>query len=184
MLARGLLFTAAAALIGFAAAQNSTSSSTFNAGSVDLTTKNQWCRAETNNCPTLCGGPMQVKQNQCTGSSLTYSCTCANNSPPANIDQYQGTLPNYICEATFEQCRQQNPGSDQCKTCGTLMPSDVMAIPVSTAMPSASASASGSAAPAASPTGAEKSGRAGRLEVEVREVVMAVAMGAVALAAL
>ena len=51
---------------------------------------------------------------------------------PSNIAQYQGTLPNSICETIFAQCRIANPGSDTCKTCGTLEPSDVPAATAST----------------------------------------------------
>ena len=65
--------------------------STFDPNSVDLTTKgtfsrflayklrclcstnsrlkDQWCQAQTSNCPTLCGGQSQTKDNSCTGVS-------------------------------------------------------------------------------------------------------------------
>lgn len=99
-------------------------------------------------------------------ASLTYECTCANGTGPADIDQYQDTLPNHICQATFAQCRTANPGSDSCITCGTLKPSDVEAIPVSTSSAAASSSATAAATtPAASPS-AMTTGTNGARKVE------------------
>lgn len=61
-------------------------------------------------------------------STLIYTCTCSNGSDPTNIAAYQGTVPNFICESTFQQCRTANLGSDDCIPCGTLEPSDVEAV--------------------------------------------------------
>ncbi|CAD6571887.1 MAG: hypothetical protein ASARMPRED_004900 [Alectoria sarmentosa] len=160
MLSLAFLFTSL--LVSFAAAQSNT---TFDPNAVDLTEKNQWCQGETANCPTLCGGQAETKANSCTGSSLDYLCTCANGSSPPNIGEYQGTLPNFICEATFAQCRIANPGSEACKTCGTLMPSDVPAITSSTSSAAATSATSTATTSSASTTASSnsKSG-AGRVE--------------------
>ncbi|KAK4697195.1 hypothetical protein P7C71_g862, partial [Lecanoromycetidae sp. Uapishka_2] len=173
MLSLNLLFTSL--LVGFAAAQNTT----FNSGAVDLTTKNQWCQGELANCPLLCGGQANTQNNRCIGSTLDYTCTCGNNSSPASIAQYQGTLPNFICQATFQQCRVANPGSEACVTCGTLMPTDVKAVtPSSTA--AATSSTSSSSAPATSSTAKAKGG-AGRVDISGVTSVMVVVIGAAAM---
>ncbi|CAF9934671.1 hypothetical protein IMSHALPRED_009798 [Imshaugia aleurites] len=172
MLCLTFLFTLL--LLSFAAAQSNT---TFDANAVDLTEKNQWCQGETANCPTLCGGQSQTKANSCTGSSLTFQCTCANGTGPSNIAQYQGTLPNFICEATFAQCRIANPGSDACVTCGTLMPSDVQAF-VSSTSSAAATSSTGTATTTSATTSASSKSGAGRIEA-----VGGVIGGAIGLAA-
>ena len=51
------------------------------------------------------------------------------------------------------QCRQQNPGSNACKNCGTLQPTDVAAIATtSSEASSASATATSASASAATPS--------------------------------
>lgn len=135
-----------------------------------------WCNGETANCPLLCGGMSSTSANSCFGvshqrpishstvatlvfladhisceqQSLTYTCKCANGSEPADIAQYQGTIPNFICETTFAQCRTANPGSEACKSCGTLQATNVpSATPSSSAASSSTeASSTGTAAPA------------------------------------
>ena len=114
-------------------------------------------------------------------ANLKYTCICSNGTEPSNIKQYLNTLPNYICNQLFAQCRIANPGSQACQTCGTLNPTDVQAIPSSTssAAPSSTAAGTGTAtAPSTSPTAGKKSG-AGRLEA-----VAGVIGGAIGLAAI
>lgn len=167
-----LTFLFISLVLSFAAAQSNT---TFDPNSVDLTEKNQWCQGETANCPTLCGGQTQTKANSCTGSTLDFTCTCANGTGPSNIAAYQGTLPNFICEATFAQCRIANPGSEACKTCGTLMPSDVQAIASSTS--SAAASSTGTATMTSASTTASSKSKSGAGRIEAAGGVIGGAIG-------
>ncbi|KAF6239096.1 hypothetical protein HO173_002968 [Letharia columbiana] len=174
-----LTFLFISLVLSFAAAQSNT---TFDPTSVDLTEKNQWCQGETANCPTLCGGQTQTKANSCTGSSLEFTCTCANGTGPSNIAAYQGTLPNFICEATFAQCRIANPGSEACKTCGTLMPSDVQAIASSTSSAAATSSTGTATMTSASTTASSKSkSGAGRIEAAGGVIGGAIGLAAVLL---
>ncbi|KAL6718980.1 hypothetical protein ACLMJK_003215 [Lecanora helva] len=160
MLLLTALFTSL--LAGFAASQNSTTK--LDPNSVDLTTRNQWCLDERANCPLLCGGPNNLKTNQCSGMDLTWDCTCMNGTEPTSIAQYLNTMPNHICQQEFANCRQQNPGSQSCKTCGTLDVKNVPAMTSSTAAASSAAATSGSSsASAASPSSTAASG-AGRVE--------------------
>ena len=113
----------------------------------DLSPLGQWCIAERNACPLLCGGPDFYKANRCIGVCVPimfflgkrcltpmpypqrelpkFDCICNNGTAPANIEAYVGSVPNSICVATFEQCRRENPGSEDCPVCGTLSPDDV-----------------------------------------------------------
>lgn len=107
MLSLTFLFTSL--LLSFVAAQNTT----FNPSSIDLTTRSmlalfssslplssplslkppmltrsldQWCQGEQTNCPTLCGGQAQTKDNTCVGvgSNLNplHSSTLAASASP------------------------------------------------------------------------------------------------------
>lgn len=112
-------------MAGFVAAQNSTANLPV-PSFVDINRKAQWCISQQNVCPDLCGGMKFVQQNKCDNREITeYQCICANGTAPANIHQYVGSVPNFICVATFEQCRRENPGSQNCPVCGTLKPDDV-----------------------------------------------------------
>ncbi|KAL8862039.1 MAG: hypothetical protein Q9178_001494 [Gyalolechia marmorata] len=69
---------------------------------------------------------------------------------------YADTFVSQTCQARFAACRQQNPGSDACVTCGTLKPEDV---PMSTSsMAAASSTAEADATSAGA--GAEATGAA------------------------
>lgn len=61
-----------AASVGLAAAQVQTGNYTIDPNSVDSTTRANWCRAETNTCPVLCGGNL-YKSNTCTQASTIQS---------------------------------------------------------------------------------------------------------------
>ena len=104
-------------------------------------------------------------------------CICANGSAPANIGDYLDTLPNHICNQIFANCRQANPGSEACKTCGTLAPSDVQAVATSSSSAAASSTGTPTTSTTATPSTTGKSG-AGRIEA-----VGAVVGGAIGLAA-
>jgi len=66
------IFFAASAFSGLAAAQVQTGNYTIDPNSVDSTTRANWCRAETNTCPILCGGNL-YKSNTCTQASTIMS---------------------------------------------------------------------------------------------------------------
>ena len=59
-----------AAVTGLAAAQVQSGNYTIDPNSVDATTRANWCRAETNTCPVLCGGNL-YKSNTCEQASTT-----------------------------------------------------------------------------------------------------------------
>lgn len=65
------IFFAASAFTGLAAAQSG--NYTIDPNSVDATTRANWCRAETNTCPVLCGGNL-YKSNTCDQVSLVFFC--------------------------------------------------------------------------------------------------------------
>ena len=54
---------------------------------------------------------------------------------------YIGTVPNYICQQTLASCNEANPGSPNCVTCGSLVPTDVKAETASTSAVSATSHA-------------------------------------------
>lgn len=59
---------AAAAFSGLVAAQSTNETGTgpqINAGSVDYTTRQTWCRIQTQTCPQLCNGPTEPNGNNC-----------------------------------------------------------------------------------------------------------------------
>ncbi|KAL8925092.1 MAG: hypothetical protein Q9172_002359 [Xanthocarpia lactea] len=142
-------------MAGFVAAQNSTSGTSgnadntvFNVNEVDRTQRAQWCNDQLANCPRLCGGRSSTKENNCLADPISYSCICTNGTSP-DLAAYADTFVSQTCQARFAACRQQNPGSDACVTCGTLKPEDV---PTST---SSVAAASSTAAADATAAGAE-----------------------------
>ncbi len=53
--------------------------------------------------------------------------------------KYTGTLPSFICKASYQQCLNAHPASSTCQTCNPLVPSDVGSGAPSTAVPSSSA---------------------------------------------
>ncbi len=56
-------------------------------------------------------------------------------------------MPNSICLASFRQCREENPGSEDCPKCGTRNPEDVPEGVISSTVVS-SATATSTEAPA------------------------------------
>lgn len=69
---------AAAAFSGLVAAQSTNETGTgpqINAGSVDYSTRQTWCRIQTQTCPQLCDGPTKPDGNNCDPVSDRH---CAN----------------------------------------------------------------------------------------------------------
>ncbi|MCJ1471361.1 hypothetical protein MMC07_010009 [Pseudocyphellaria aurata] len=145
--------------------------------SVDGTQKAQWCSGQRNSCPYLCGGPSFLKDNVCLGSDITnYICACNNgSSPPPDIAQYLNTVPNFACNARFAQCRKDTPGSQSCKTCGTLDPMKIPAAVSSTSSASSTQASSTSAAPAATTSASAQGNNAARWQMDAGAVLGALA---------
>ncbi|MCJ1480929.1 hypothetical protein MMC06_001084 [Schaereria dolodes] len=150
---------------GFAAAQ--TNGTTFDPSSVPLSMRNSWCNGEINTCGTLCGG--HTSNNNCSGTDLTYDCTCSSNNSAPGLQYYMQSLPFFICQKSFDLCIAAHPddsaGQSACNTtyvCGTLNASDANVATTSSASPSstgtptstvATASSTGTTSPSASATG-------------------------------
>lgn len=86
----------------------------FDLNQVESTTKSGWCRGQLNNCPPVCGGSAKV--NRCDSETLEFTCTCSNGTE-ARVEDYQGTIPFYVCEANYEQCISHSStqdGDDKC----------------------------------------------------------------------
>jgi len=154
MLSLAVLFSSM--LVGFVAAQTSQNLTIPN--SVDSGQRNQWCLAQNQACPYLCGGQSFVKDNKCFGADIAnYSCVCTNGTSPPDTAKYINTVPNNICYANFVQCRKDTPGSQTCTTCGTLNPTDipksVASSTIASSTQSATAAASGAATSNASAQG-------------------------------
>ncbi|KAI4751488.1 hypothetical protein E4T52_16046 [Aureobasidium sp. EXF-3400] len=154
-----------AASVGLAAAQVQTGNYTIDPNSVDSTTRANWCRAETNTCPVLCGGNL-YKSNTCTQAStnsstlpiisdLTYTCVCNNGVSP-DMSLYQNTIPSFVCQEYKGQCLATNAGNataqDQCQkiSCGNQTASNIISSSASATSSSASSSGSGTVASATS----------------------------------
>ncbi|KAI4766866.1 hypothetical protein E4T45_14451 [Aureobasidium sp. EXF-8846] len=138
------IFFAASAFSGLAAAQVQTGNYTIDPNSVTSTVRADWCRAETNTCP----------------SDLSYTCVCNNGVSP-DMSMYQNTIPTFMCQEYKGQCLSNNAGNataqDQCQkiTCGTMTASNIISSSASASSSSASSSGSG---PVASATSAVASG--------------------------
>ncbi|EXJ96290.1 hypothetical protein A1O1_01416 [Capronia coronata CBS 617.96] len=134
----------------------------FNPAGVDSTTAFNWCHAQLNTCPQICGGA--ASQNQCDDTAFTYTCVCANGTVP-DCTAFTETLPFYICQESYIQCINNNPNDAQAQSvcasneqCGTrnataeaLAASSAAA---TTAAATTSAAASSSAAPSTSSSSA------------------------------
>jgi len=148
------IFFAASAFSGFAAAQVQTGNYTIDPNSVTSTVRADWCRAETNTCPVLCGGNL-YKSNTCTQSDLTYTCVCNNGVSP-DMSLYQNTIPSFVCQEYKGQCLANNAGNataqDQCQkiTCGNLTASNIISSSTSASSSTTSSSGSGTVASATS----------------------------------
>ncbi|OJJ42983.1 hypothetical protein ASPZODRAFT_136856 [Penicilliopsis zonata CBS 506.65] len=134
----------------------------FDIDNTTLTERSQWCTAERNSCPLICGGV--ADENTCDATTLAFTCVCSNGSE-ADVALYEQTVPFYVCQATYAQCIEENPNNldaqESCKaneTCGTLNASAVST--TSTAASTASATASASTTTGSSSTTASASSSA------------------------
>ncbi|EME80167.1 uncharacterized protein MYCFIDRAFT_86794 [Pseudocercospora fijiensis CIRAD86] len=150
------LLLAVTALSAAVSAQNYSTSGplTINPSQVADSLRQTWCRAQTYNCPILCGGT--ASPNTCDPNQLTYVCTCSNGNKP-NISDYQSTLPFYVCEQWKANCVDSNPNDldaitgCQSVTCGKQTVKAATASSTS-ASSSATASSSGTSKPATTAT--------------------------------
>ncbi|KAM0721761.1 hypothetical protein Q7P37_002686 [Cladosporium fusiforme] len=118
---------AAVALTGAVNAQSRNETGTGpeldNPGSVPLAERATWCRAQTQNCPRICGGSTTGGGNTCDPVTLTYSCICSDGNSP-NISDFEQTLPGQVCRKSVEQCVINHPddaeGIAECRSvvCG------------------------------------------------------------------
>ncbi|KAF3275872.1 hypothetical protein TWF173_006339 [Orbilia oligospora] len=96
--------------------------------SVDVNTRNGWCRSEKDTCTTLCSKNWTT--NDCDQNTLEVSCVCADGSKPELVN-YRNTLPFFICQEYIAQCVAGNATEPTlqniCRntnTCGNLDPAD------------------------------------------------------------
>ncbi|KAI6893118.1 hypothetical protein KC318_g12838 [Hortaea werneckii] len=77
---------------------------TIDPNSVDLSERQNWCRAQFNTCNSVCGG--QAFPNECDATTLSYTCVCTNGNMP-NISSYDQSLAAYECREWRQQCVQR-----------------------------------------------------------------------------
>lgn len=143
-------------------AQNSTFQ--IDPSEVELSTRAQWCTAQSNTCGTLCDG--NPEENDCQVETLQYACTCQNGSAPG-LQYYTQTMDTFVCQQAFTDCNNANVGNangqKNCTTsiqdnCGTLDPADYSAAPSSTGDSGSSETASSTASGTASSTAESSAG--------------------------
>ncbi|KIW42054.1 hypothetical protein, variant [Exophiala oligosperma] len=134
----------------------------FNPAGISSTDAFNWCHAQLNTCPLICGGSASL--NQCDDTTFTYSCVCANGTVP-DCTAFTQTLPYFICQESYIQCINNNPNDAQaqsvCKQneqCGTRN-ATAEVLSASSAAASSAAASTSSAAPS-STASASKSGSA------------------------
>ncbi|KAL8915724.1 MAG: hypothetical protein Q9172_006725 [Xanthocarpia lactea] len=131
---------------------------TIDPSTVDPGTKETWCNNQKASCPLLClqeGASDVPTSNDCTPSTLVYSCVCDNGLTP-NASEYSQTVPFYECTEAATQCVNRCPSDDsacqsRCRTaapCGAQNPTRVNTTTSSTM--SATATGGGAAATDAS----------------------------------
>lgn len=99
---------------------------TIDPSTVSDETKTKWCNDQQAACPLLClqqGASDVPTANDCTASSLVYSCICSNGQQP-NASEYSQTIPFYECQEAGNQCVARCPKTDSaCQTtCRTANP--------------------------------------------------------------
>lgn len=86
--------------------------------SVDKSTRDQWCQAQTSSCPLLCfqvpGADGKPSANTCDSKSLAYNCVCSNGISP-NASEYSQTIPYFICTEQNNQCVANCNGESSCQ---------------------------------------------------------------------
>merc|ERR1712230_234434 len=129
----------------------------FNPAGISSTDAFNWCHAQLNTCPYICGG--SASQNSCDDTTFTYSCVCANGTVP-DCTAFTQTLPYFICQETYIQCINNNPNDAQAQSvcadneqCGTRNAT-------AEALAASSAAASSTAASTSSAASATESGNA------------------------
>ncbi|KIX00522.1 uncharacterized protein Z518_10662 [Rhinocladiella mackenziei CBS 650.93] len=129
----------------------------FNPAGIDSTTAFNWCHAQLNTCPQICGGI--ASQNLCDQNTFTYSCVCPNGTAP-DCTAFIETLPFYICEETYIQCINNHPNDAQAQSvcadneqCGTRNATAEALAATSAASASSAAATSSSAPSSASESG-------------------------------
>ncbi len=97
----------------------------------------QWCQGELATCPTLCGGVelpllrnLTVFPCELTTLLIVYFqiyLHLLQQLEPSILCRlkYTGTLPDFICEASYQQCLNAHPDSSTCQTCSSLVTRDV-----------------------------------------------------------
>ncbi|KAL8909403.1 MAG: hypothetical protein Q9207_000238 [Kuettlingeria erythrocarpa] len=99
---------------------------TIDPSTVSDETKTKWCNDQKAACPLLClqqGASDEPTANDCTDSTLVYSCICSNGLQP-NASEYSQTIPFYECQEAGNQCVARCPKTDSaCQTtCRTANP--------------------------------------------------------------
>ncbi|KAF3931591.1 hypothetical protein ABW19_dt0209763 [Dactylella cylindrospora] len=125
------IFVAVAGLASLAAAQSTAGvgNQTIVPTSVDVNTRNGWCRAQQDSCTALCNENWST--NDCDIDTLEAECECADGSTP-DLAIYLNTLPYFICQEYIGQCVNGNSTEptlqNLCRTsniCGNLDPTEV-----------------------------------------------------------
>ncbi|KAK6541890.1 hypothetical protein TWF694_007667 [Orbilia ellipsospora] len=131
MVAATSVFVTFASLAALATAQVGVGNQTVLPDSVDLNTRNGWCRSEMDTCTTLCSKNWST--NNCSAAALTYSCVCADGSKP-DLVNYINTLPFFICQQYIANCVAGNATEPTLQTicrntntCGSMDPADFVA---------------------------------------------------------
>lgn len=123
---------------------------------VDIATRDKWCDAQKASCPLLClqipGASAVPSSNDCTPSSLAFSCVCSNGQQP-NASQYSQTIPYFECTESNNQCADNCATNSACVTacrtshpCGAQDPVRVNTSTISTMAATSSATGSSAAA--------------------------------------
>ncbi|KAL8692526.1 MAG: hypothetical protein Q9218_002471 [Villophora microphyllina] len=99
---------------------------TIDPSTVDDATKQKWCNDQQAACPLLClqqNASDVPTSNDCTPSTLDFSCVCDNGQQP-NASEYSQTIPFYECTEAATQCVNNcNKGDTACQsTCRTAHP--------------------------------------------------------------
>lgn len=144
----------------------------FNIGNTTSTDRFQWCLAQRNQCPQICGGAASL--NDCDDTTLQYNCVCPNGTVP-DCSAYQQTIPFFICQQTFVQCTANHPndaaGKQQCtknEQCGTRnATAEALAASSASAGPSSTSSSSGARSSSASATGSGASASASHSDATI-----------------
>ncbi|ETS86508.1 hypothetical protein PFICI_00336 [Pestalotiopsis fici W106-1] len=177
---------AVAALSALTVVSAGNSTFSIDVDSVTLATKASWCTSEKNVCGEICS----TSENSCEPSTLDFSCVCTDGTEP-DMNEYQNSVPYYICETAFANCIAANTdsasGQKNCTTtiadeCGTK----VAGSSSTTTTAAASSSGTGTAATAASSSVSSSStSQAGAMPTGIQHLpngAIAVAAGLLAMA--